>query len=236
MRSRLVLGLVIAALAAGGAEAQEKSPFRVYLDDRTAENFVAAYESYEQMRSDTVNNGATIVLAYLALYEMQKNLGLLEENAADLSTRHKFQYANILLALERYDESIELYTQINEASPKWSCGWRHRGEAYWKRGDLEQAVECLEKAIETRETHYDAYVYLAKVLRDMERYPEALETLEKGLTYYGKDIEDPEEEVASVDVAFLHLDLLEKCGLTEKHRELYEKVKKKYPDDERLTK
>lgn len=236
MRSRLVLTLVIAALAAAGAEAQEKSPFRVYLDERTPENFIAAYEHYEQMRGDTVNHGAAVVLGYLAMYEMQRNLDLLEEHAADLSTRQKFQYANILLALERYDESIELYTQINEASPRWSCGWRHRGEAYWKKGELEKAVECLEKSIETRETHYDAYVFLAKVLRDMKRYPEALETLEKGLTYYGKDIEDPEEEVASVDVAFLHLDLLEKCGLAEKHRELYKKVKQKYPDDVRLEK
>ena len=234
MRSRLVLALIVAVLAVSGAGAQEKSLFRVYLDDRTPENFVQAFEAYEQMRSDTVNHGATVVLAYLAMFEMQKNLELLEQNAADLNTRQRFQYANILLALERYDEAIELYTKINEDSPKWSCGWRHRGEAYWKKGELEQAVECLEKAIETRETHYDAYVYLAKVLRDMKRYPEALETLEKGLTYYGKDIEDPEEEVASVDVAFLHLDLLEKCGLTEKHRELHEKVKKKYPDDERL--
>ena len=103
-----------------------------------------------------------------------------------------------------------------------------------KKGELADAVTALDKAIETRETHYDAYVMLAEVYRDLEEYETALATLEKGLTYYGKDIEDPEEEVSTIDVYFLHLDLFDKCGKTEEYKELYEKIKKIAPDDERL--
>jgi hypothetical protein len=75
---------------------------------------------------------------------------------------------------------------------------------------------------------------LSNVYNDLDECEKALETLEKGLTYYGKDIEDPEEEVANIDVAFLHLELLEKCGKQADYDELYEKVKRLYPDDERL--
>jgi hypothetical protein len=58
--------------------------------------------------------------------------------------------------------------------------------------------------------------------------------MEKGWTYYGKDIEDPEEEVNMPDVEFLRLDLCTKTGHAEEAEEQLERLKKKYPDDERL--
>jgi tetratricopeptide (TPR) repeat protein len=236
MKRLLILAVMIAVLLPGaaGAEEKEKSPFRVYLDDRTTENFLEAFEHYEGLRADTVNYGAAVVLAYMSLIELEKNLDMLEENTAELKNRNLFSYGNILLELDRYDEAIAIYEVLNEKSPKWSCPWRHKGEAYWKKGDLADAVMALEKAIETRETHYDAYVMLAEVYNDLDECEKALETLEKGLTYYGKDIEDPEEEVSNIDVAFLHLELLEKCGSREEYDKLLEKVKKIAPDDERL--
>jgi tetratricopeptide (TPR) repeat protein len=234
MKKILLLMLVALILVPSEGISKEKSPFRVYLDERTTENFLKAFEHYEDERADTVNYGSAIVLAYMSLIELEKNLEILEENKNELKNRNLFSYGNILLELDRFEESIAIYEVLNEKSPKWSCPWRHKGEAYWKKGDLEEAVKALEKAIETRETHYDAYVMLAEVLRDQGKYEEALETLEKGLTYYGKDIEDPEEEVSSLEVAFLHLDLLEKCGRTAGYEELLEKVKKIAPDDERL--
>lgn len=234
MKKILLLSVAALMLIGSGAAAQEKSLFSIYLEDRTTENFIKAWESYEQMRADTINHNATVVLAYLALIELGKNLETLEENTEDLSARNLFQYGNILLELERYEESIALYEKLNEKTPKWSCPWRHKGEAYWEMGKYEEAEKALLKAIETRETHYDAYVWLARVYRDMERYEEGLATLEKGLTYYGKDIEDPEEEVSNVDVGFLRLDLLGKCGMTAEYEKQYEKMKKVAPDDERL--
>ncbi|MDD3643642.1 MAG: tetratricopeptide repeat protein [Candidatus Krumholzibacteria bacterium] len=234
MKKTMLLTVAALMLITSGAVAQEKSLFSIYLGDRTTENFMKAWESYEQMRADTVNHNATVVLAYLALIELDRNLEMLAENADSLSARNMFQYANILLELERYDESVALYEKLNEKSPKWSCPWRHKGEAYWEMKKYEEAEKALLKAIETRETHYDAYVWLARVYRDMNRYEEALSTLEKGLSYHGKDIEDPEEEVSGVDVGFLHLDLLGKCGRTEEYEKQYEKMKKIAPDDERL--
>jgi hypothetical protein len=75
---------------------------------------------------------------------------------------------------------------------------------------------------------------LSEVYNDLDECEKALETLEKGLTYYGKDIEDPEKEVSNIDVAFLHLELLEKCGDKADYDALLIKIKEIAPDDERL--
>jgi tetratricopeptide (TPR) repeat protein len=234
MKKLLILTIALAVILPGTASAKDPSLFSIFLNDRTTENFVKAFEHYESLRADSANYSATVVLAYLSLIELEKNLGLLEENMDELSNKNMFSYANILLEMEEYDEAIAIYEVLNEKSPKWSCPWRHKGEAMWKKGDLDGAVTALDKAIETRETHYDAYVMLAEVYRDKDDCEKALKTLETGLTYYGKDIEDPEKEVSNKDVAFLHLDLLGKCGSKDDYNELLEKLKGLYPDDDRL--
>ncbi|MEA1973083.1 MAG: hypothetical protein U9N34_07320, partial [Candidatus Cloacimonadota bacterium] len=130
-----------------------------------------------------------------------------EANFDSLETRTKFQYGNLLLEMGKYKESIEIYNSLNESSPKWSCPWRHKGEAYYNLNDLANAEKSFLKAIETRIEHYDAYVWLAKTQKEMGRYKEALKSLEIGLSYKGKDIEDPEEEVATSEVDALHEEL-----------------------------
>ncbi|HSG28360.1 MAG TPA: tetratricopeptide repeat protein [Candidatus Krumholzibacterium sp.] len=233
----LVAAFACTVLMAGSAMAQdaEKTPIRVYLDDRTPENFVKAFEAYEQQYADSADNGALVYLAYINMLEMNRYLGLLGEGLDGLSNKQKFSYANMLLGLGRYDDAIDVYKVLNEKSPKWSCPWRHRGEAYWKSKDYENAVMCLEKAIETRETHYDAYTMLAEVLSDMGDYEKALATLEKGLTYYGKDIEDSSEEVSDTDVHFLYYDLLKRNGKEEKAARIKAVLEKIATGDERLN-
>ena len=234
MKKILILAIVIAIMLPAAASAKDPSLFSIYLKDRTTENFLKAFEHYESLRADTANYSAAVVLAYLGLIELEKNLEILEENQGELKTKTMFSYGNILLEMDEYDEAIAVYDVLNEKSPKWSCPWRHKGEALWKKGELADAVMALKMAIETRETHYDAYVMLADVYNDLDDCETALKTLEKGLTYYGKDIEDPEAEVANIDVAFLHLELLEKCGDKADYEKLLEKVQRLYPDDERL--
>jgi tetratricopeptide (TPR) repeat protein len=234
MRKYFIFAVALAIILPGASSAAEPSLFSIYLKDRTPENFLKAVEHYESVRADTADYGAAVVLAYLNLIELVKNLGILEENKDELTSKNMFSYANILLEMERYDEAIALYGILNEKSPKWSCPWRHKGEALWKQGELADAVIALNKAIETRETHYDAYVMLAEVYNDLDECEKALETLEKGLTFYGKDIEDPEKELSNIDVSFLHLGLLEKCGEKADYDKLLLKIKEIAPDDERL--
>ncbi|MBN1884406.1 MAG: tetratricopeptide repeat protein [Candidatus Krumholzibacteriota bacterium] len=234
MKRLIVLAMALVLVAAVTVAAEEESTYRIYLKNRNTDTFLKAFEDYEAQRADTVDYNATVILAYLHLLEMERNLDMLTANLDSLPNKGKFSCANILLELGRYDEAIEIYKILNEKTPKWSCPWRHLGEAYWRLGQLDDAVMALEKAIETRETHYDAYVMLADVLRDRGDFARALETLEKGFTYYGKDIEDPDEEVDNLDVHFLYLDLLEKNGMTERAAKERALIEKMAPGDERL--
>lgn len=229
----LVLCLLVPALLVAQEEKKE-TPFQIYSKDQSQENFINAYNAYNAQMKDTANYGAAAMLAWLNYYELEKNLEMLKENSANLTNMNKFQFANILLELGRYDEAIPLYEQLNEKNPKWSCPWRHKGTALWKKGENEAAVTALQKAIETRKEHYDAYIVLAQVYKDMKQYKKALKTLEEGLTYYGKDIEDPEKELSNLDTQFLYLELLKKAGEKAKYREQLDKMQKLAPNDERL--
>lgn len=240
MKKMLVLALVLClmapALAAQEKEKKEPTPFQIYNENKTAENFVSAYNAYSAQMKDTANYSATAMLAYLSYYEMEKNLDLLKANMSSLKNMQKFQYANLLLELDRNEDAIAVYNVLNEASPKWSCPWRHKGEAYHKMKNYPEAEKALLMAIETRKEHYDAYIWLAEVYRDWGQYDKGIKAIEDGLAQYGKDIEDPEEEYSSVEVAFLHLDLLKKAGKsgTEEYKHTLEHAKKLAPADERL--
>jgi tetratricopeptide (TPR) repeat protein len=229
----LVLVLVVPMIVAA-QEAKKESPFQIYSKDQTPENFINAYNAYNAELKDTMNYGTVAMLGWLNYYELERNIEMLKANADKLTDMNKFQYGNMLLELGRYDEAIPLYAQINEHNPKWSCPWRHKGTALWKKGELDEAARSLEKAIETRKTHYDAYVILAHVYNDMKDYKKAASTLETGLSYYGKDSEDPEKEMTNLDVQFFYLDLLKKTGENAKYKEMHEKLQKLAPEDARL--
>ena len=234
MIRNILMGLAVVSVFAGSAAAEEKSSYAKYLENRSSATFIAAYNNYESERADIVNDMATIMLAYLHMEEMNRNIEMLEGNIGNLGSMHKFNYGNILLELGRYSDAIEVYRQLNTDNPEWSCPWRHRGEAHWKNGEYKEAVASLEKAIETRETHFDAYTQLAEVLNDMKEYTRALEVLEKGLAFYGKDIEDPEREVSMLDIKFLYLKLLMKNGRIEDAETQRKRLEKIAPGDERL--
>jgi tetratricopeptide (TPR) repeat protein len=232
----VTLGLAFSSLAFGQEAEKKPSPLQVYLNEKTPEHFIEAYNAFRAQIQDTMNYGAVTSLAWLNLFELDRNLDLLKEHFDELKNMQKFQYANMLLELDRNEEAIAVYEKLNESTPKWSCPWRHKGEAYHKMKNYPEAEKALLEAIETRKEHYDAYIWLAEVYRDWGQYDKGIKTLEEGLAYYGKDIEDPEKEYSSAEVAFLHLDLLKKAGRagTEEYRHALEHAKELAPDDERL--
>jgi|GEM_PF-320464 tetratricopeptide (TPR) repeat protein len=233
----MILCLVLPALlVAEETEKKPPTPLQTYLKDRTAENFSNAHTAYNAQIKDTMNYASITALAWLHMFELDRHLEFLNEHLGELKNMQKFQYANMLLELDRNTDAIAVYEKIVEASPKWSCPWRHMGEAYYKDKDYAAAEKALLMAIETREEHYDAYMWLAEVYHAWGKYDKGIATLEKGLTMYGKDIEDPEEEYSSAKVAFLHLDLLKgaKKTNTEAYKHALEHAKKFDPENERL--
>lgn len=228
--------LAPAALSAQEAEKKPPTPLQIYLKDKTAENFASAHAAYNAQIKDTINYASITALAWLHMFELDRHLEFLNDNLANLKNMQKFQYGNMLLELDRNRDAVAVYEKIVEASPKWSCPWRHMGEAYYKEKDYAAAEKALLMSIETRVEHYDAYMWLAEVYYAWGKYDKGIATLEKGLTMYGKDIEDPEEEYSSAKVAFLHLDLLKgaKKTKTEAYKHALEHAKKLAPEDERL--
>ena len=208
--------------------------FVEYNQDRTEESMMTALEYYHaQKEEDPENYQIYLLLSYLHYLELNKYILFLDDNIDSLPLSTKFQFANLLLSLNQYEQSIAIYHLITEDAPNWSCPWRHQGEAYFYLGELEDAEMSLIHAINTRVEHYDAYVWLSLVQKEQERYQEALQTLKTGLSYHGKDIEDPEEEIDSLDVKFLLLELYEKNNLTEEFEMMRRELLIKAPGDPR---
>jgi len=230
----LCVMLICATFTILHAQDSEANPFQDYYADPNISSFENAFKHYSaQLAEDEESDSARLMLSYLYLIELERMLEQFETRVDSLAPKYQFQYANLLLELRKYDEAIEIYEMLNADYPDWSCSWRHKGEAYFKSDELVQAEIALQKAIETRVEHYDAYVMLAEVQDAMGKNAEALATLETGFTYKGEDIEDPDEEVSDLDVQFLYLRLLKVNDRHNNYEQLKKKLEKNAPDDER---
>ena len=198
----ILLFIVLATICFAGQH--DYTEFNEYQGNPTYENFLKAADGYQERVDSTYT--ANLMLAYLYIMELEKNLDILKNNFDSLATRTKFSYANLLLELGKLDESIVIYNKLNEDVPKWSCPWRHKGEALMKQKHFKEAEIATLKAIETREDHFDAYIQLAKIQKELGDYEVALKSLNKGLTYYSSD---PEEEITDEEVISLKTELKE---------------------------
>jgi len=201
---KLLIVLFIVLVTMCFAKHDDYAEFNEYQENPTYENFLKAADGYQEQIDSTYS--ANIMLAYLYKMQLDQEILVLKENLDSLTTRTKFSYANLLLELGKLDESIVIYDKLNEDVPKWSCPWRHKGEVLMKQNKLAEAETATLMAIETREDHFDAYVQLAHIQKDMKKYEEALKSLNKGLSYYSSD---PEEEVTDEEVMELKLELEE---------------------------
>ncbi|MDP8209414.1 MAG: tetratricopeptide repeat protein [Candidatus Stygibacter australis] len=203
-----ILGLILLILAAGlfgqAHDQSEYDEYQKYQTDPTLENFKSALDYYSTLDNET----GKLLTAYLYYSELEKALDELGSEPDSLTMKTKFNYANLLLDLGRYDECIPIYESLNAESPVWACPWRHKGEALWKSGNLDDAEAALKQSIEVRENHYDAYVMLAHVLLEQGKAQEALTTLERGMQYGAENPEYSENEEFEAEVKALHDELI----------------------------
>jgi len=203
-----ILGLILVIMVTGlfgqAHDQSEYDEYQKYSADPTLENFKSALDYYSALDNET----GKMLIAYLYNSELEKALDELGSEPDSLSMKTRFNYANLLLDLGRYDECIPIYESLNTESPVWACPWRHKGEALWKQGKLDDAEAALKQSIEVRENHYDAYVMLAHVLLEQGKSQEALTTLEKGMQYGAENPEYSENEEFEVEVKALHDELI----------------------------
>jgi len=175
----LVLFLLICL--AGLAYAQKAtSPVSEYLKNPDSVTYRRAVDALSSTlaRGDSISY-AKLTLATLTNSEAKRLTDELIATSNTLTTGERFNLANLLLAKKEYAEAITLYDGLNRDYPDWSCPWRHKGEAYFKADKYTEAESALQKAIATNVQHYDAYIWMAYTLNELERYPEAMENLEK---------------------------------------------------------
>ncbi len=186
------------ATPAAQQAAPKSDPVAEYLRKPSDKGYRAARARLDSLLAAEPQNRRNLVLSfYVEKASLDGQVDGLYAERDSLDNITKFSLANFLLEARDYGRAIALYEALNAKTPKWSCPWRHKGQALYESGRLEDAEASLQRAVETRETHYDAYVWLARVQRDLKRYGEALETIKTAFKYKGRDIEDPEQEVAA---------------------------------------
>ena len=216
---------------------EERDFFSEYIENPNQNTFISGInEYYKDVSSNPDNFQLQIMIANLLKMEIDRIVENLTDNKSTIDNRIQFQLANLLLELKDYDLAINIYEKLNTDFPKWSCAFRHKGEAYFKKGELKNAEIALKDAIRTRIEHYDAYIMLADVQKEMGKYSEAYATFNTGMSYKGKDIEDPEEEISSLEESFLKLELLKLNNLEKEYQELKKHLLKIAPTDKRWVK
>ncbi|MCK9609952.1 MAG: tetratricopeptide repeat protein [Candidatus Cloacimonas sp.] len=193
----IMLGLLIVVLYCA-----QESPVTLYLQNQNLETYQQAVNYLIQIdKENTSGMQAKLNLAYISNLESLRLMDLAKADMDNLQPGERFALANLYLERDKYDDAISIYNLLNEATPKWSCPWRHKGEALYKSGNYDAAKKSLEMAIETNKEHYDAYLWYAKTLYELKDYKNALRALETAFDLT-EELEDseydqviPEEEI-----------------------------------------
>ncbi len=207
------LSIIMASLILFACLKAETTPLNAYFENPSAAAFMTAFDfCSNKLAQHPTQLTYKILMANLATMESVRLADEIHPMLDSLQTGAKFQYANLLLAQNRFDEAVAIYDVLNKNTPNWSCPWRHKGEALFELKRYEEAEVSLIQAIETNKEHYDAYVWMAKTQYQLGKYKEALKHLETALTL------DPEAEasedagISKESVQILHRDLRQLTG------------------------
>jgi len=175
--------------------AEATSPLDDYIDAPDA----ASFEEAISYLNETAAVPAQEVLSriqklYVLNLETERVIDGLLAEADSLPAGQRFSLGNVLMGMEKLDQAVALYDAINRDYPNWSCPWRHKGEAYYKMGEYEEAVAALTQAIATNRDHVDAYIWMAYALNELGQYAQALENLEHALSLDPDDGGEHEDE------------------------------------------
>ncbi len=205
------IALVMLILTAFCLLQAQDSPLNSYLENPNSATFEAAYNFVgEQLASDSTAISYRLLQAQLAAMEASRLIDEVTPQAPALDASGKFQFANLLLSLNRFDDAIGYYNELNRDFPAWSCPWRHKGTALYNLKQYKDAEKSLQQAVQTNAEHYDAYIWLAKTQYQLKKYKPALKNLETALTLNPEAEESMDEAVSEESIRALHDELLKK--------------------------
>jgi len=232
---KFVLVILLLSLSIGFVFADEaRDLYMRYMEEPCYRTFLDVHSLATEIEADTtvVVDMRHFYLMHVHRMEMNRYLDALVENVEAFGAGVRRNIADTLMGLGRLDLAIEIYRKAIEASPQWSCAWRHKGEAYFRNNDLDNAERALRAAIQYRQTHYDAYLMLAEVQYLQGRHRQALINMERAFLFlnYADMCED--ELYSDEETQFLHLKILQaNRGRRSEARALENKLRELYPNN-----
>lgn len=71
---------------------------------------------------------------------------------------HRFNYANTLSALQKFDEAETQYLLALESKPNYAEAWKNLGQVYFHRDEHKKEIECYDKALKINPKLSQAYM------------------------------------------------------------------------------
>jgi len=212
MKRILFFAVIIMLL---GSLYAETNPLNTYFESPSAVTFTAAYNfCADKLAQDSTQVSYKILMANLAVMESNRIAEDIYPQVDNLEAGGKFQFANLLLAQNKFEEAIDIYSDLNLNYSTWSCPWRHKGQALYNLKRYKDAETSLTKAIETNTEHYDAYVWMARTQFELKKYKAALKNLETAMSLNPQAEESSDEVISDQSISALHEQLLKKTGKT----------------------
>ncbi len=106
------------------------------------------------------------------------------KQALQFNPNHTEALDKIWLCIEmsrKFDESIELYSQVIDQDPYSYNAWYNLGHAYTYFGDYENAIEAYEYAFIINNDFESAYRYCAELCMETKQYGKALDCFQEVL-------------------------------------------------------
>ncbi len=105
------------------------------------------------------------------------------------NSAYLYEYGRVLIELGRYDEAQELGESITEIDARDARGFALKGAALTWQGQGAVAIPILLSGLEVNPRLTALYAALARAYADTERWADALETGERGLSINADDAE-----------------------------------------------
>ncbi|MHB1392759.1 MAG: tetratricopeptide repeat protein [Clostridia bacterium] len=99
-----------------------------------------------------------------------------------------FHMANINLDMGRYSEAEKLYIRTIELQPEFYSAYLNLASVYRETGQLEKAVECCNKVLESNKEHPQAFIALSKIELAGNNTKAGLEYAKKAYEYDSGDL------------------------------------------------
>jgi len=130
---------------------------------------------------------------------LKKCVGLLPKEPNPL-----LQLAQVSAEISKIDLASQSYGQLIEKFPNWSEGYFNYAGFLQSMGELDRAVEMLQRTIELDSSHSSAYLALTGIQK-MDDFPELIDSMENLLTSLESNKSLPSEKVTNLDYQKMQL-------------------------------